>query len=452
MPPPSPRVGRRSRRRRWARLRISRRDQAGLLEQQLLARGRRLLERARRQGVGRCCRVRADPGAERGRRPARPRPPQARRCVRIVAVHRAPFNSPFGRGGCAGRRRPVPAAAGGGIAPSSPRTRAGVGEGRLEEDERGVGPSATEGEATSHRDRRELDWRTGAVGHGHERGERAGVAGRASADLDERTGDRRAGTAGVDPVDDGGACGTARPRRMRWRRPCSVFQPSGTATDQAAGSESRGGSGAESPGAARQPVAMARVVIAAGRASGSCSQLSFPPASTLRRTRTRVQPALRVSRPRSRTPAGRRSGSSSGRCWRSAHRRSAHTRPGTCRRELLRPRSREHHRARRDVALYSTGSGPVTSMIGTDADSETSARAPLPRRSHALGNDAARADEGAVLDDHRQRLRRLQHPADPHAPRRGARRRRSARRSPRSPTCRPSSAARPRHRCSRTRA
>ena len=66
----------------------------------------------------------------------------------------------------------------------------------------------------------------------------------------------------------------------------------------------------------------------------------------------------------------------------------------------------------------STGSAPVTSMIGTLAVSETFAdehRAGAD--AHALGDDAARAEEGAVLDDHRRRVRRLEHAADADAAR-----------------------------------
>ena len=51
-------------------------------------------------------------------------------------------------------------------------------------------------------------------------------------------------------------------------------------------------------------------------------------------------------------------------------------------------------------------------MIGTLAVSETFAAKSRPLR-HALGDDTAGAEEGAVLDDHRRRVQRLEHAADP---------------------------------------
>ncbi len=62
---------------------------------------------------------------------------------------------------------------------------------------------------------------------------------------------------------------------------------------------------------------------------------------------------------------------------------------------------------------YSTGSGPVTSMIGTDAVRDDVGREDGALADpDALGDDAARAEERAVLDDHGCRLRRLQDAAD----------------------------------------
>ena len=65
----------------------------------------------------------------------------------------------------------------------------------------------------------------------------------------------------------------------------------------------------------------------------------------------------------------------------------------------------------------STGSSPRTSMIGVDAVSTTLAPSTASPDPHALDDDAARADEGAVLDDHRAGLQRLEHAADPDAAR-----------------------------------
>ena len=67
----------------------------------------------------------------------------------------------------------------------------------------------------------------------------------------------------------------------------------------------------------------------------------------------------------------------------------------------------------------STGSEPVTSMIGMDAVNTTfgAITAPAPTRTPST-TIAARADESAVLDDHRPRLRRLEHAADADAARR----------------------------------
>ena len=61
----------------------------------------------------------------------------------------------------------------------------------------------------------------------------------------------------------------------------------------------------------------------------------------------------------------------------------------------------------------STGSAPVTSMIGVDAVSDHAGadHGPLADED-ALDDDRARADEAAVLDDHRPRARRLEHAAD----------------------------------------
>ena len=70
------------------------------------------------------------------------------------------------------------------------------------------------------------------------------------------------------------------------------------------------------------------------------------------------------------------------------------------------------------MAAYSTGSAPVTSMIGADAVSTTfGAEHRLLADAHALDDDAARADERAVLDDHRPRAGRLEHAADADAAR-----------------------------------
>ena len=57
--------------------------------------------------------------------------------------------------------------------------------------------------------------------------------------------------------------------------------------------------------------------------------------------------------------------------------------------------------------------GAGTSRIGVDAVSTTPAPMTASRSTtHALDDDAARADEAAVLDDHRPRAGRLEHAAD----------------------------------------
>ena len=125
------------------------------------------------------------------------------------------------------------------------------------------------------------------------------------------------------------------------------------------------------------------------------------------------------ARRRSRTRAGRRSGSSSGRSRRCARRRSARTRartsrPGTP--SAARPGARPRAAAR--SPRYSTGSAPVTSMIGIEAERTTFGAITAPGPDvDALDDDRPRADERAVLDDHRPRLSRLEHAADADAAR-----------------------------------
>src|SRR5690606_41828977 len=50
-------------------------------------------------------------------------------------------------------------------------------------------------------------------------------------------------------------------------------------------------------------------------------------------------------------------------------------------------------------------------------DHDVGAEHDLALQPYALDHDGARAQEAAVLDDHRRRARRLEHPADPHAAR-----------------------------------
>ena len=79
--------------------------------------------------------------------------------------------------------------------------------------------------------------------------------------------------------------------------------------------------------------------------------------------------------------------------------------------------------ARRHAAPVLDELGPVTSRMAVDAVSTTPA--PITASladAHALDDDAARADEHAVLDDDRARPGRLEHAADADAAREVARR------------------------------
>ena len=82
-------------------------------------------------------------------------------------------------------------------------------------------------------------------------------------------------------------------------------------------------------------------------------------------------------------------------------------------REVLRPRPRNDDRARRH------GAAVLDRLRAGDVDDRHARRQRDVRRedcagadAHALGDDAAGAEEGAVLDDHGRRVRRLEHAAD----------------------------------------